>query len=140
MSAKNDEMLEEFKRLEKICRDIYGPSSEGKLPITLYIEDMKQNELVGSSTVPNWNEDYKKLIRIRTIRNKIIHGEASYKDDQFTKEDVEFISTFCQRILDGTDPISSLNGIAPQKGAIGCIVSALLFAIALAIIITVILI
>ena len=40
MGYLNYEFFDAFKKLENLCRDIYGESADHKLGVTMYIEDM----------------------------------------------------------------------------------------------------
>ena len=40
MHNLNNVFFEEFKRLDRLCRDMYPNSHDGKLGVTLYLNDM----------------------------------------------------------------------------------------------------
>ena len=102
----NSEFFDEFKRLDKLCRDIYGRSADNKLGVTLYLEDMDSKAYKGRSVVPNWIADYNRLKRLRGIRNELAHSPNTFSKEMCSYADVEFIRSFYSRIMNRTDPLS----------------------------------
>lgn len=115
MSYLNYRFFEEFKFLDNLCRDIYGKSTDNKLGVTLYLEDMDKNPYKGPTKVPNWTSDYDKLKRARNIRNEIAHSNNSDTYDLVSQEDIDFVRSFRKRIIDQTDPISLLRKQTMQQ-------------------------
>jgi hypothetical protein len=109
MNYLNYEFFDEFKRLDNLCRDIYGKSADNKLGVTLYIEDMDRNASLGSLKVSDWTLNYKLLKNARRIRNELAHSRDSFSVDICTQEDIDFVRSFRERILNQTDPISLLR-------------------------------
>ncbi len=93
--------IEAYKRLEKLCGDMYGDDKK----ITGYIERMEKN-YNGEYYVDGWNEDLKKLKHYRWIRNKISHEPNCSEDDYCSNEDVEWLDDFYARIMNQTDPLA----------------------------------
>ncbi len=114
MSYLNYEFFDEFKALDNLCRDIYGESSDNKLGVTLYLEDMDRKALQGSHCVPGWSSDYHQLRSARTLRNDLAHSRNSFSADICSQEDIDFIRAFRARILNQTDPIATLRKQATQ--------------------------
>ena len=98
-----DELIVEFKHLEKLCNELYG-APHG---VTLYINEMQQNSGYASQIIPGWYSDLSGLKRVRHIRNNLVH-ESDY-DIQYNGSDIEFIRSFYQRILDRQDPLALLR-------------------------------
>ena len=115
MSQLNYKLLDEFKILDGICRDIYGKTADNKLGVTLYLEHMDEYRRIGSMVVPGWNSDYNRLKKLRHIRNELAHARYSIPNDICTEDDINFIRDFKNRILSRTDPISLLRHHAAQK-------------------------
>lgn len=109
MSYLNYEFFDEYKRLDNICRDIYGTTHDNKLGVTMYIEDMERKNNRSSIVIAGWTSDYMKLKRVKAIRNELAHSRNSITVDICTQEDIDFVRSFRQRILDRTDPIAQLR-------------------------------
>lgn len=98
-----EEIIVEFKNLEKLCNELYG-APHG---VTLYINEMQQQPEYSVQSVPGWYSDLAGLRRVRHIRNILVH-EPDY-DIQYSGSDIEFIRDFCQRILYRQDPLALLR-------------------------------
>lgn len=101
----NEIFLEEYKRLDKLCREIYQ-SEKG---ITSYIDDMKSVSAHKSIYVPNWNPDLKNLIKLRHIRNQLTHEVGTLNVSMCTQSDIDWLKEFYNRILNTKDPLSLLT-------------------------------
>lgn len=100
---ETEEMLfDEYKRVDNICRDMF--LSQGG--ISQYITEMEQKSFYGCSIVPSWDGDYRKLKRVRWLRNQIAH-ESSTTD--CNGEDVAWLEEFHDRLLERRDPLALLE-------------------------------
>ena len=108
MSYLNYEFFDEFKALDNLCRDIYGESTANKLGVTLYLEDMDRNVYRGAFGVAGWKSDYSRLKSARNLRNELAHSRNSMTVDICSQADIDFVSSFRERILNQTDPIAML--------------------------------
>ena len=115
MNNLNYIFFDEFKKLDKICRDIYGASLDGKLGVTMYLDDMSSNSHLVKNHIPSWYSDYNKLKKLRNIRNELAHSQNSFSYIECTQDDIDFICNFRKRILDQTDPLSILHKQIKQK-------------------------
>ena len=115
MNNLNYIFFDEFKKLDKICRDIYGVSPTGKLGVTMYLEDMSSNSHLAQNHTSSWDRDYKKLKKLRNIRNELAHTQKSFSYIECTQDDIDFICNFRKRILDQTDPLSLLRKQIKRK-------------------------
>ena len=111
MNNINLDLLEEFKRLEKLCNDIYST----KNGVTSYIDDMKNTSEYESINIYNWDNDLKRLIELRHIRNKLAHDTDTFNIEMCTDSDIRWIADFHNRILNQTDPLSMLQKEREQK-------------------------
>lgn len=109
MSNLNYAFFDKFKRLDRLCRDIYGTTPDHKLGVTLYLEDMEQNSYQGALKVTNWMSDYNHLKKVRNARNEIAHSDEPLDYDLCTEEDIDFVESFQERILSRTDPLALLR-------------------------------
>lgn len=99
---------EEFKRLDKLCKEIYGSPQDGRLGVTWYLEDMEKHSRRGSALVQNWTSDYALLKKLRKARNELSH-EAYPPSYSVTQTDIQFIRSFYVRIMNRTDPLAILK-------------------------------
>ncbi len=97
----NAKLVEEFGNLERLCSQMYNEQHG----VTCYIEEMKRT-FVGSSRIPNWEQDLRQLKDVRHKRNKLSHGEVSFSSFCTEPEDVEFITEFRLRVMNGDDPLA----------------------------------
>ena len=95
------EFIDEYKRLEKLCSEIYGQQHG----ISRYIADMEKSSTYAARGIPGWSSDLANLKRVRHIRNKMVHDAEDY-DDAYEPEDLAFIKQFHQRILTQQDPLA----------------------------------
>jgi hypothetical protein len=110
MSYLNYEFFDEYKRLDNICMDIYGPTPNKTLGVTLYLEEMDRIPPASRYIIKGWDSDYKKLKRVKNLRNELAHSGTSLSGyDICTEEDIDFIDSFCNRILNQTDPLALLR-------------------------------
>jgi hypothetical protein len=99
-----DALFDEFKRLEKLCNEIYGEQHG----VTLYINEMERTPNYAARKVFGWDYDLQGLKRVRHIRNAMSHDDSD-GDTDYTFEDVEFIKNFHARIMKGEDPLALLR-------------------------------
>lgn len=101
-SKLNQELVEEFGRLEQLCNQIYGENHG----VTRYIEDMDNLPSSARYKVDGWDYYYKTLKLVRHKRNNLSHGEVLFNEKYAEPEDIQFISDFYKLILNSKDPIS----------------------------------
>lgn len=97
------EFLEAYKSLDELCKQILS-SDRG---ISEYIDEMNR-ESQGCMRVACWEMDYKRLKKLRWIRNQLVHEINSFEDDLISPEDIEWMKEFQTRIMECTDPFSLL--------------------------------
>lgn len=102
MKEINYVFFEEYKKLEKLCGDMYN-SHNG---VTNYIDDMKSVSWSNYRSIKNWESDLKQLMRLRHIRNNLAHNEGAFDENVCTQYDIEWLHNFYKRILNQTDPLA----------------------------------
>ncbi len=102
--------LDSYKRLDKLCGEIYGKD----YGISAYIDDMEKNRR-GVFYVQNWDSDLARLKNYRYTRNQIVHDTSVYEEDVCDEDDGMWLDSFRTRIMESTDPISVyLNATKPK--------------------------
>lgn len=102
MNNKNNIFLEEYKRLDVLCKDIFK-SKDG---ISEYIRQMEETSYIDRKFYADWETDYRQLKHLRWIRNQLTHEIGTLEEDFCTDLDINWIRTFHQRILNLSDPLS----------------------------------
>lgn len=105
MYALNLEFQEEYKRLDCLCKD-YLSSAEG---VSEYIRQMEKMPWSSRRYVPTWEDDYKKLKHVRWIRNQLAHEVGTLNSDICTEADTDWVQSFHNRIIDGSDPFTVIR-------------------------------
>ncbi len=95
-------LVEYFGDLEQVCNRIYNDTHG----VTAYINEMRDLETQGAQSIKGWPEALKRLKEIRHKRNKLSHGEVSFREEWAEKEDIEFLIAFRKKVLNQTDPIA----------------------------------
>ena len=74
MSDLNQEFLNEYIRLEKLCKDLYKDLPREELKgVWNYTQDMKNTPMHISRKIPDWDFHFEELERLRKTRNKREH-------------------------------------------------------------------
>ncbi len=103
MKSADMKFLEAFKRLEAVCNDLFSCQSG----VSEYITQMEQAEVRGKASVPDWNDDFKRLKHLRWVRNQIAHSPDT---EQLSKsEDLSELQDFYDRVLSQKDPLALLE-------------------------------
>ena len=103
MNNKIMEFLETYQQLDELCRQILS-SDRG---ISEYIDEMDYESQ--GYRIAGWENDYKRLKKMRWIRNRLVHEVNSFDDNLANAEDIEWLNTFYCRIMECTDPFSLLH-------------------------------
>ena len=74
------EFFETYKRLDRLCSDVFG--------------------------LRNGGEDCKTLKRVRHIRNQMAHDEGTFDYQVCDRDDIIWLNAFYNRIMKRTDPLA----------------------------------
>ena len=97
------DFLEQYKRLDKLCSEMYG-CQKG---VSEYISEMENKGYQGKLRISSWETDYRLLYRARRVRNQIAHGTEEYQISD--PEDLAFVKDFYDRIFTSQDPLTLLR-------------------------------
>lgn len=95
--------FDEYKKLDKLCSEMYGKNSGG---VTCYLNDMMTVPVMQRNRIPEWNQTYDRLRELRHIRNQMAHGEGSFEDYPCSEEDVLWLFEFRSKIMHISDPLA----------------------------------
>lgn len=107
------EFIDSYKRLEKLCSEMYGDNHG----LTAYIDEMKKIPN-GELYVHGWDEDLKQLKHYRWIRNQISHEPGCSEENMCKSGDAAWLEGFYSRILGGTDPLTRYRKATTAKRAV----------------------
>ena len=99
MDAIQIELLEEFKYVDAICRDMLS-AEKG---VSTYIEQMDATPMAVRCRIAAWDDDYRQLKHIRWLRNQIAHSTEYV---ECTQVDLNWLKAFHNRLLTWQDPLS----------------------------------
>ena len=98
----NNRFLEEYKRVDNICRDIYQSDSG----ITNYINLMRDAKNYRDQNIAEWDAVLARLMALRHIRNKLTHDVGTLEMELCREDDVLWLEEFGDSLLDATDPLA----------------------------------
>lgn len=101
MRELNIEFQEQYKRFDKLCRDMYS-SGEG---VSAYIMEMEQAPYNMKNSISDWDITLKQLKHLRWKRNQLAH-EIDINTSFCEQDDIDWVMRFCDSILNGTDPLA----------------------------------
>ena len=93
--------IDSYKRLEKLCNEIYGDIHGVKA----YIEEMNNTPL-GARYVLGWDEDLKRLKHYKWVRNQIWHDLNCTEENMCEYGDAQWLDNFRSRIMSANDPLA----------------------------------
>ena len=112
VQALDNEFFEAYKRLDRLCSDIYGCRNG----VSQYIEDMDGAFYQGRLAVPMWEQAYKTLKHLRWVRNQIAHdsGQILICDES----DIQDVNDFYDDIMSGCDPLAKLRRYREDRAVV----------------------
>ena len=102
--------IDSYKRLEKLCSEIYNDNHG----ISSYIDEMISTP-IGARYVPGWDDDLKQLKHYRWVRNQIVHEPGCTEADMCEPDDAEWINNFHSRIMTASDPLAQYRKARTPK-------------------------
>jgi len=109
MDQLDQDFFAEYKRLEKLCSEMYSDRNG----VSRYIDDMISMSDQGKILIDSWENDLNDLKHIRWLRNRIAHEDDP--DQICNKTDLTFATDFHERIYSGNDPLTLLNRLKKEK-------------------------
>ena len=108
MDAIQIELLEEYKYVDAICRDMLGVEKG----VTAYIEQLDETPGTVRYWITEWNDEYRQLKHIRWLRNQIAHSTGSVECSQ---ADVDWLKGFHNRLLTQQDLLAKARRVVQES-------------------------
>ena len=108
MDAKQIELLEEYKYVDAICRDMLG-AEKG---VTAYIEQLDETPMTVRYWITEWNDEYRQLKHIRWLRNQIAHSTEYV---ECTQSDLDWLKGFHNRLLTQQDLLAKARRVIQES-------------------------
>ena len=108
MDAIQIELLEEYKYVDAICRDMLG-AEKG---VSAYIEQLDKTPGTVRYWITEWNDEYRQLKHIRWLRNQIAHSTGSV---ECTQSDLDWLKGFHNRLLTQQDLLAKAHRVIQES-------------------------
>ena len=108
MDTVHIELMEEYKYVDAICRDMLG-AEKG---VSAYIEQLDETPVTVRYWITEWNDEYRQLKHIRWLRNQIAHSTESVECSQ---ADVDWLKGFHNRLLTQQDLLAKAHRIIQES-------------------------
>ena len=108
MDAIQIELLEEYKYVDAICRDMLG-AEKG---VSAYIEQLDETPMTVRYWITEWNDEYRQLKHIRWLRNQIAHSTGSVECSQ---ADLDWLKGFHNRLLTQQDLLAKARRVIQES-------------------------
>ena len=102
------ELLEEYKYVDAICRDMFGT----KKGVSAYIEQLDETPMTVRYWITEWNDEYRQLKHIRWLRNQIAHSTGSV---ECTQSDLDWLKGFHNRLLTQQDLLAKAHRVIKES-------------------------
>lgn len=108
MDAIQIELLEEYKYVDSICRDMLD-TEKG---VTAYIEQLDETPMTVRYWITEWNDEYRQLKHIRWLRNQIAH---STENVECTQSDLDWLKGVHNRLLTQQDLLAKAHRVIEES-------------------------
>ena len=108
MNTIQIEFLDEYKYVDKICREMFG-TEKG---VTTYIEQLDETPMTVRYWITEWNNEYRQLKHIRWLRNQIVHSTGNV---ECTQSDLDWLKDFHNRLLTQQDLLAKAHRVIKES-------------------------
>ena len=108
MDDNQIELLDEYKYVDKICREMFG-TEKG---VTTYIEQLDETPVTVRYWITEWNNEYRQLKHIRWLRNQIVHSTGYV---ECTQSDLDWLKDFHNRLLTQQDLLAKARRVIKES-------------------------
>ena len=106
MNNIESKYIDLYKSVDSICKDIFrserifNDRGEEVFGVSAYVETMESERYSAASRPQEWDVWYKKLKRLRWLRNTIVHDSGTSECDE---EDYDDLKRFYNDLMSGND-------------------------------------
>lgn len=108
MDAIQIEFLDEYKYVDKICREMLG-AEKG---VTAYIEQLDETPVTVRYWITEWSDEYRQIKHIRWLRNQIVHSTGYV---ECTQSDLDWLKDFHNRLLTQQDLLAKAHRVIKES-------------------------
>ena len=108
MDAVQIGLLEEYKYVDAICRDMLG-AEKG---VSAYIDQLDETAMTVRYWIAEWNDEYRQLKHIRWLRNQIAHSTEYV---ECTQSDLDWLKGFHNRLLTQQDLLAKAHRVIQES-------------------------
>lgn len=108
MDAIQIEFLDEYKYVDKICREMLG-AEKG---VTAYIEQLDETPMTVRYWITEWNDEYRQIKHVRWLRNQIVHSTGYV---ECTQSDLDWLKGFHNRLLTQQDLLAKARRVIKES-------------------------
>lgn len=102
------QLLEEYKYVDSICRDMLG-AEKG---VSAYIEELDKTPMTVRYWIVEWNDEYRQLKHIRWLRNQIAHSTEYV---ECTQADLDWLKGFHNRLFTQQDLLAKARRVIQES-------------------------
>lgn len=102
------ELLDEYKYVDKICREMF----DAEKGVTAYIEQLDETPMTVRYWITEWNDEYRQLKHIRWLRNQIAHSTGYV---ECTQSDLDWLKDFHNRLLTQQDLLAKARRVIQES-------------------------
>ena len=109
-----------YKSVDSICKDVFrnerhfNDRGEEVFGVSAYVETMGSYRYSASSRPQDWDAWYKKLKRMRWLRNTIVHDSGTSECDE---EDYDDLKRFYGELMSGNDILARARRLRTASSA-----------------------
>jgi hypothetical protein len=102
--------LDEYKRVDAICRDLfrgdryYRTDGQELFGVSAYLAAMNEVPYARRARFDSWDVEYDRIKRLRDLRNSITHDIAA---SACSYDDLESLEAFHRQLVGATDPYAA---------------------------------
>ncbi|MBQ6262763.1 MAG: hypothetical protein IJK58_04535 [Clostridia bacterium] len=120
MNSIEIKYIDLYKSVDSICKDIFrnerhfNDRGEEVFGVSAYVETMESERYSAAPRPQDWDVWYKKLKRLRWLRNTIVHDSGTSECDE---EDYDDLERFYNELINGNDILARARRLRAATSA-----------------------